>query len=57
MVPYQSMTNRELVLHVDNKPDATPLERELAQRISELTGEIGMLEHLVNPTRKAYDAA
>ena len=54
-IPYKNMTNRELVLHVDNKPEATPLEKELAQRISELTGEIGMLNHLVNPARKLYD--
>ena len=57
MIPYQNLTNAELVRHVDNKPDATPLEKELAQRISELTGEVGMLNHLVNPTRREYDRA
>lgn len=52
---YHNLTNRELVLHVDNKPDATDLEKELAQRVSELTGEIGMLQHLVNQSRQAHD--
>jgi len=41
MMPY---TNRELVLMVDNKPDATELERELAQRLDEVTVEVGLLQ-------------
>ena len=32
-MPLASYSNKELIQIVDNKPDATPLERELANRI------------------------
>ena len=32
-MPLTSYSDKELVRIVDNKPDATPLERELANRI------------------------
>lgn len=44
---YSSLTNKELVRHVDNKQDATPLERELASRVDELRVEVEMLQALV----------
>lgn len=28
-----NLTNDEIILHTDNKTDATPLERELAERL------------------------
>lgn len=43
----ENMTNEELVRHVDNMPNPTPLEKELAQRMDELAIEITMLEALV----------
>lgn len=50
---YTNLTNAELVRHVDNKADATPLERELAQRLDEVTEEVKMVEAL----RDAKDEA
>lgn len=41
---YSSLTNKELVQHVDNLQNATPLERELAERVDELRVEVEMLE-------------
>ena len=32
-MPLASYSNKELIQIIDNKPDATPLERELANRI------------------------
>lgn len=32
----QNLSDAELVHHVDNKPSATPLERELANRVDAL---------------------
>lgn len=52
---FNSMTNAELLRYVDNTPSCTDLERELAQRVAELTGEVGMLQHLANTRRQDYD--
>ena len=41
---YNSLTNKELVHHVDNLQDATPLERELAERVDEQRIELDMLQ-------------
>ena len=41
--PYTYMTNAELVRAVDNLPNATPLERELAQRLDEVTVELELI--------------
>lgn len=40
----ESMTNDELVRHVDNMPQATPLERLLAERLDELIVEAVEIE-------------
>lgn len=48
---YTSYSTPELVRLVDNKPDATPLERELANRIDELLVEIKMLQPVIHAQR------
>ena len=40
-----SYSDKELVQIVDNKPDATPLERELANRINDA---LNLGEHFIN---------
>lgn len=47
MKTYTNINNAELLRHVDNMPDATPLERELAQRLDEVSEEVEMLQALV----------
>ena len=39
----EHLSNRELILHVDNKPSATELERELAERLDNTQQEIVQL--------------
>ena len=39
----EHLSNRELILHVDNKPSATELERELAERLDALICEYDKL--------------
>lgn len=52
---YSNITNEELLRHVEALPAPSPLEKELAQRLAEVTGEVGMLNHLINEARHRYD--
>ena len=45
---YTAYNNKELVRMVDNNPQASVLERELANRIDELTVEVDMVQHLLD---------
>ncbi len=45
---YTAYNNKELVRMVDNNPNASALERELANRIDELTVEVDMVQHLLD---------
>lgn len=45
--PYSAYNNAELIRMVDNSNDATPMERELAERLDETMIEVQMLEHEV----------
>lgn len=47
-MPYAAYSNKELVRHVDNAPNASALERELANRVDELTVEVAMVQHLLD---------
>lgn len=40
----ENTSNEELILMVDNKPDATPLERKLADRLAEKQVECDALQ-------------
>lgn len=40
----ENSSNEELILMVDNKPDATPLERKLADRLAEKQVECNALQ-------------
>lgn len=40
----KNLSNSELVLHVDNKPSATELERELADRLDKAQQELVQLQ-------------
>ena len=48
VMQYTAYNNKELVRMVDNNPQASVLERELANRIDELTVEVDMVQHLLN---------
>lgn len=52
--PYDRLNNQELVRAVDNKQDATELERILANRIDELCEDIRLMEDKIGDP---YDAA
>ena len=41
---YTSLSNEELVRHVDNMQHPTKLEKELAERMDELAIEVTMLQ-------------
>lgn len=41
---YENLTNDELVRMIDNTPDASPLDRELANRLNDAAGKIEELE-------------
>ena len=47
-VQYTAYNNKELVRMVDNNPNASALERELANRVDELTVEVDMVQHLLD---------
>lgn len=47
MIVLSSLNNRELVRHTDTKADATPLEKELATRLDEVSVEVEMVQHLL----------
>ena len=42
--PYTAYNNKELIRMVDNNNAATPLERELAERLDEVSLEVQMLQ-------------
>lgn len=42
---YTAYNNAELIRMVDNSNTATPLEREMATRLDEVSMEVRMLEH------------
>jgi hypothetical protein len=46
--PYTAYNNAELIRIVDNDPQASALERELANRVDELIVEIKMVQHLLD---------
>jgi hypothetical protein len=48
VMQYTAYNNKELVRMVDNNPNASALERELANRIDELTVEVDMVQHLLD---------
>jgi hypothetical protein len=48
VMQYTAYNNKELVRMVDNNPQASVLERELANRIDELTVEVDMVQHLLD---------
>lgn len=48
VMQYTAYNNKELVRMVDNNPNASALERELANRVDELTVEVEMVQHLVD---------
>jgi hypothetical protein len=48
VMQYTSYNNKELVRMVDNNPNASALERELANRVDELTVEVDMVQHLLD---------
>ena len=43
-MPYENLTNDELVRMIDNTPDASPLDRELANRLNDAAAKIEELE-------------
>lgn len=44
----EKLSDRELVHHVDNKPSATPLERELANRLDAASQRIAMYHQILD---------
>lgn len=50
--PYTAYNNKELIRMVDNNNNATPLERELAERLDEVSLEVQMLTATVSRSRK-----
>ena len=61
--PYTAYNNKELVRMVDNSNEATPLERELAERLDETMIEVQMLEaqmrsqasNIIDRTRESFE--
>jgi len=50
-----NLTDHELVRHVDNTPDATPLERMLANRLDAAAQRIDMLNASLKSTNRDPD--
>lgn len=48
------LSNSELILHVDNKPSATELERELAERLDKSQQELMKLQQTVKNYEDDY---
>jgi hypothetical protein len=48
IMQYTAYNNKELVHMVDNDPNASARERELANRVDELTVELEMVQHLLD---------
>lgn len=54
VMQYTAYNNKELVRMVDNNPQASALERELANRVDELTVEVEMVQHLLDKPKGRY---
>lgn len=54
VMAYATYNNKELIHMVDNDPNASSLERELANRVDALAVEVEMVQHLLD-TRNSYD--